>query len=221
MRLWELYRRELLIEFRSGVESFIPLVFFLLVVATFTFTLHSFIAGDARVLVSVIWITTLFTSVLSLDKLFKRDHADGTLAVAVLHSEAIIATVVTKLMAHWSVTGLPITLLGPAVGLFAGMQLDHALMLGFTLLIGTPTITMLGALVTALLVGLGRGGELLTVLVLPLYIPILLFGISVCHLHIESASYTSELLWCFALLTGSMTAIPLALGPVLKMSQDS
>ncbi|MYD45763.1 MAG: heme exporter protein CcmB [Gammaproteobacteria bacterium] len=221
MRFWALYQREMLIEFRSGVESFIPLVFFLLVVGTFAFTLRSFISGDARVLVAVIWITTLFTSMLSLDKLFKRDHADGTLAVAVLHSEAITATVVTKLVTHWSVTGIPITLLGPVVGLLSGMHFDHALMLGFTLLIGTPTITMLGALVTALLVGLGRGGELLTVLILPLYIPILLFGISVCHLHIESASYTSELLWCFALLTGSTTAIPLALGPVLKMSQDS
>ena len=221
MRFWALYRRELLIEFRSGVESFIPIIFFLLVVGTFTFTLRSFIVDDTRVLVSVIWITTLFTSVLSLDKLFKRDHEDGTLAIAVLHSDAITATVVTKLVAHWSVTGIPITFLSPAVGLITGMQFDHALMLGFTLLIGTPTITMLGALVTALLVGLGRGGELLTVLILPLYIPILLFGISVCHLHIEGASYTSELLWCFALLTGSTTAIPLALGPVLKMSQDS
>lgn len=221
MRFYALYRRELLIEFRSGVESLIPIIFFLLVVGTFTFTLRSFITDDSRVLVSVIWITTLFTSVLSLDKLFKRDHEDGTLAVAVLHSDAITATVVTKLIAHWSVTGIPITLLGPAVGLISGMQFDHAMMLGFTLLIGTPTITMLGALVTALLVGLGRGGELLTVLILPLYIPTLLFGISVCHLHIDSASYTSELLWCFALLTGSTTAIPLALGPVLKMSQDS
>lgn len=221
MRFWALYRRELLIVFRSGVESFIPIIFFLLVVGTFSFTLQSFITGDGRVLVSVIWITALFTSVLSLDKLFKRDHTDGTLAVAVLHSDAITATVVSKLVAHWSVTGIPITLLGPAVGLVSGMQFDHAMMLGFTLLIGTPTITMLGALVTALLVGLGRGGELLTVLILPLYIPILLFGISVCHLHMESASYASELLWCFALLTGSTTAIPLALGPVLKMSQDS
>lgn len=221
MRLWALYRRELLIEFRSGVESLIPIMFFLLVVGTFVFTLRSFTADDNRVIVSVIWITTLFTSLLSLDKLFKRDHADGTLAIAVLHRDAITATVVTKLVAHWSVTGIPITVLGPVVGLLSGMQFDHALMLGFTLLIGTPTITMLGALVTALLVGLGRGGELLTVLVLPLYIPILLFGISVCHLHIESASYTSELLWCFALLTGSTTAIPLALGPILKLSQDS
>lgn len=221
MRLWVLYRRELLIEIRSGVESFIPIVFFILVVGIFAFALNDLVTGDSKVLVSVIWITTLFTSILSLDSLFKRDHEDGTLAVAVLHTDALVPIVVTKLLAHWTLTGIPITLLGPTIGLLWGMHFDYAVMLGFTLLIGTPTITMLGALVTALLVGLGRGGELLTVLILPMYIPILLFGIGVCHLYIESAPYTSELLWCLALLTGTITAIPLALGPVLKISQDS
>ena len=221
MRLWALFRRELLIEFRSGVESFIPVVFFCLVVGIFTFTLGDRVAGDSKVLVSVIWITTLFTSILSLDNLFKRDHADGTLAVALLHTDATIAIVVTKLLAHWTMTGLPITLLAPMVGLISGMQLEHVSMLGITLLVGTPTITMLGALVAALLVGLGRGGELLTVLLLPLYIPILLFGIGVCHLHIENAPFTSQFLWCLVLLCGTLTVVPLALGPVLKMGQDS
>lgn len=221
MRLWLLYRRELLIEIRSGVESFIPIVFFILVVGIFTFALNEVVSNDSKVLVSVIWITTLFTSILSLDNLFKRDHTDGTLAVAVLHSDAVIPLVVAKLFGHWTLTGIPITILGPCIGLMSGMQFEHAAMLGLTLLIGTPTITMLGALVTALLVGLGRGGELLTVLILPMYIPILLFGMGVCHLHIDDAPYTSELLWCLALLTGTITAIPLALGPVLKLSQDS
>lgn len=220
MRLWFLYRRELLIEIRSGVESFIPMVFFILVIGIFAFTLNDLISDNSKVLVSVIWITTLFTSMLSLDNLFKRDHADGTLAVAVLHTDALVAIVVTKLLVHWTLTGIPITVLGPIIGLLSGMHFEHAVMLGVTLLIGTPTITMIGALVTALLVGLGRGGELLTVLILPMYIPILLFGISVCHLHIDSATYTSELLWCVALLTGTTTAIPLTLGPVLKLSQD-
>ena len=220
MRLWALYRRELLIESRSGVESFIPIVFFFLVVGTFTFTLNDLITDDSKVLVSVIWITTLFTSILSLENLFKRDQEDGTLAIAVLHTDALVAIVVTKLFAHWTFTGLPITVLGPMVGLLAGMTFEHATMLGVTLLIGTPTITMLGALVTALLVGLGRGGELLTVLILPLYVPILIFGVGTCHLHIENAPYTSELLWCLALFTGTFTAIPISLGPVLKMSQD-
>ena len=221
MRFWALYRRELLIEVRSGVELIIPIVFFIVVVGIFTFALNDLISDDSKVLVSVIWITTLFTSILSLDNLFKRDHADGTLAVAVLHSDAVLPVVVAKLLAHWTLTGIPITILGPLIGLMSGMQLEHATMLGLTLLIGTPTITMLGALVTALLVGLGRGGELLTVLILPMYIPILLFGMGVCHLNIDSAPYTSELLWCLALLSGSITVIPLALGPVLKLSQDS
>lgn len=220
MRLWFLYRRELLIEIRSGVESFIPMVFFILVIGIFAFTLNDLVSGNSKVLVSVIWITTLFTSMLSLDNLFKRDHADGTLAVAVLHTDALIAIVASKLLVHWTLTGIPITVLGPIIGWLSGMHIEHAVMLGVTLLIGTPTITMIGALVTALLVGLGRGGELLTVLILPMYIPILLFGISVCHLHIDSATYTSELLWCVALLTGTTTVIPLTLGPVLKLSQD-
>lgn len=221
MRLWALYRRELLIQFRSGVESFIPIAFFFLVVGIFAFTLRTLVTNDSKVVVSVVWITTLFTSILSLDNLFKRDHVDGTLAVAVLHTDALVSIVVSKLLAHWTVTGIPITLMGPAIGLLTGMQFEHAIMLGFTLLICTPTITMLGALLAALIVGLSRGGELLTILILPLYIPILLFGIGVCHLHIESAPFTSELLWCFALLSGALTAIPLALGPVLKLSQDS
>lgn len=221
MRLWALLQRELVIEFRSGIESFVPIIFFCLVVGIFTYTLGDFIAGNNKVLVSIIWITLLFTSILSLDNLFKRDHSEGTLAVALLHSDAIVSIVVSKLLVHWIFTGLPITLLAPVVGLILGMQVDHVSMLGISLLVGTPTITLLGALVAALLVGLGRGGELLTVLILPLYIPVLLFGIGVCHLHIEKAPYTSQLLWCLALFSGSVTAVPLSLGPILKMSQDS
>ena len=221
MRLWSLLRRELLIGYRSGVESIIPVAFFFLVVGVFILTMGELVAGNSKVLVAVIWITTLFTNILSLNNLFLRDHADGTLAVALLHTDATITIVVTKLLAHWTITGLPITVFAPLVAFLTGMQPEHVAILGITLLIGTPTITLLGALVAALLVGLGRGGELLTVLILPLYIPILLFGIGVCHVQIDSGDYMSQLLWCLALLSGTLTVVPLALGPVLKLGQDS
>lgn len=212
--------RELLIAFRSGSELLNPLVFFVLVSVVFTLVFGNMLETRQVSGIPAVWTTALFANMLAIESLYRRDHDDGTLALVLINDQAMLPATTAKLVAHWVVTGLPISLLAPLLGLGYGLPSRTLFMLMATILIGTPSLTLIGSLGAALVVGLGRGGVLLTLLVLPLYIPVLLLGIGVCqqfHIHAE---YMPQLVGLFAILTGSITAVPLAIGPILRVSQD-
>lgn len=213
-------KRDVLIAIRSGVEMLNPLAFFALTGVVFAIVFGSDL--DTRQIsgIPAVWTTALFANMLAMEGIFRRDYDDGTLAHLLIDKTATLPAICAKLGAHWLLTGLPIGVLAPIVGVGFGLPPETLAMLMATVLIGTPALTLIGAMGAALVVGLGRGGVLLTLLVLPLYVPVLLLGIGVCHQFHTGAAYTPQLVGLFAILTGTLTAVPLALGPILRVSQD-
>ena len=212
--------RDLVVAIRSGSELLNPLAFFLLVSLIFALAFGQDLTTREMTGISAVWTTALFANMLAVEGLFRRDYEEGTLHFFLIQPTSTIPSVSAKLLAHWLLTGLPISLLAPLVGLGFGLSTSSLLMLTLTLLIGTPILTLIGGVGAALVVGLGRGGVLLTLLVMPLYIPVLLLGIGVCYLNQLNEPITSQLAGLVAILTGSLTIAPLITGPILRASFD-
>lgn len=216
-----LIQRELLIGVRSGSEALVPLAFFALVIFVFALTFGTEKELLARCTIPILWITALFANTLSLDNLFRRDHDDGTLALTLLSFRPSIGVIAVKLVTHWVITALPICLFAPLVGKMFGLSWEAAILAGGTLAIGTLSMTLIGALVAALLVGVNRGGQILLLIVVPIYLPVLLLGVGISTLHAQGMSYSSPLLGSLAILSAGLTCVPIALKPLLKTAQDS
>lgn len=212
--------REVLIALRTGTEMLNPLVFLILVGTVFALVLGTNQSMREIAGIPVAWTTALFASMLALEGMFRREHEEGTLAVILVSNESALPATVAKLVAHWLMTGLPISVIAPLIGLGFGLRFETIYMLTATLLIGTPILTLLGGIGAALVVGLGRGGVLLSLLVLPLFLPVLLLGVGTCQQFQINAEYVPPLLGLLALLTGSITAIPISIAPILRFSQD-
>ena len=169
--------RDLRLALRSGGGAGTALLFYLAVVVAMPFAV-----GPDPILLSTIggatlWIGALLASLLGLDRLFSMDKADGTLDVMMVSKSPLPLLAFTKSLAHWLVTGLPLTLMVPIFGLFLGMQEIAIYAAMATLLVGTPAMSFIGAVGAAVTVSLPRGGLLLSVLVLPLCIPVLIFAV--------------------------------------------
>jgi len=168
--------RDLKISLRSKAELGIQLLFYVIVVTLFplaTTPERSFLAAIGP---GVLWVAALLASLLSLSRLFAADHADGTLEQIALSPWPLPALVSGKIAAHWLTTGLPIVLLAPLLSAQYALERDAMWVLTAALLIGTPILSLLGGIGAALTLGLRGGGSLLALLVLPLYVPILIFG---------------------------------------------
>ena len=216
-----LIRREWLISIRSGTETLIPLAFFALVMIVFGLTFGADKDLLHRCVVPILWITSVFANTLSLDQIFKRDHDDGTLAQTLLTHRPSLLVIVTKLVCHWTLTSLPLCLLAPLFGRIYGLPWDDGVLVMLTLIIGLFSITLIGSLVAALLIGTNKGGQVLLLVVLPLYVPVILLGIGIYNLHSAGLSFGSPLLGSLAILTAAITCTPLALKPLLRTAQDS
>lgn len=212
--------RDLTIALRTGTEMLNPLMFLVLVGVIFALVLGNDLETRELTGIPVVWTTALFANMLALEGLFRREHEEGTLATILVSSESALPATLAKLVAHWLVTGLPISVIAPIIGLGFGLSFETLCMLSLTLLVGTPVLTLVGAIGAALVVGLGRGGVLLTLLVLPLFVPVLLLGIGVCQQFQFNAEYVPPFLGLLAILSGSITAIPISIAPILRFSQD-
>ena len=157
---------------------------------------------------------------LSTENLFHRDYDDGSLELMLLHNRPLFLGVLGKLLAHWCVSGLPVAILSPLAAVFINAPPEIIVTLVGTLLLGTPVLTLIGGIGAALTAGRGRGGLLLAVLVMPLYIPVLIFGSGACYRILDGAVATGPMLWLTALLAGSITLAPFAIGAALKGSQE-
>lgn len=171
-------RRELRIAARSGAEIINPLWFFLIVVTLFPLSIGPEPQLLARIAPGIVWVAALLASLLSLERLFKDDFLDGSLEQLVLMPAPLTLTVLAKVVAHWLLTGLPLLILSPLVALLLSFNAATWQAVALTLLLGTPTLSFIGAIGVALTVGLRKGGVLLSLLVLPLYIPVLIFATS-------------------------------------------
>ncbi|MBD7019890.1 heme exporter protein CcmB, partial [Klebsiella pneumoniae] len=175
-----LLARELRLAWRSGAEILNPLWFFLIVITLFPFGVGAAAQLLAQIAPGVVWVAALLAALLVMDRLFRDDWQDGSLEQLMLLPTPLVAVVLVKVVAHWMMSGLPLLIVSPLAALLLGMSLHDAGVLALTLLLGTPTLSFLGAVGVGLTVGLKRGGVLLSLLVLPLAVPLLIFATAAC-----------------------------------------
>jgi len=168
--------RELRLAWRNGAEILNPLWFFLIVITLFPFGVGTDPQMLAQIAPGVVWVAALLAALLVMDRMFRDDWLDGSLEQMLLLPTPLVAVVLVKIIAHWLMTGLPLMIVSPLAALLLGMNIHDAVVLALTLLLGTPTLSFLGAIGVGLTVGLKRGGVLLSLLVLPLAVPVLIFG---------------------------------------------
>jgi heme exporter protein B len=213
-------KRDLMIAFRHRDDIINPLLFFVIVVTLFPLGVGPESTTLSRIAPGIIWVAALLATLLSLDSLFKSDYADGSLEQMLLSPQPIFILVLAKIVAHWLLTGLPLILIAPllAVLLHLNEQSYGALML--TLLLGTPVLSLLGAIGVALTVGIKKGGVLLSLLVLPLYIPVLIFATSAIDTAAMNLPYNGQLAIIAAIFFASLTLAPFAVSAALKVSTN-
>jgi len=213
-----LFRRDMTLAFRHRAEMANPLLFFVIVVTLFPMG----ITPEARILETiapgVIWVAALLAAMLSLDTLFRSDFDDGALEQILLSPHPAAVLVLAKVLAHWLVTGLPLILVAPLLGVLLVLPGEAMWVLVATLALGTPVLSLVGAIGTALTVGLRRGGVLLSLLVLPLYIPVLIFGSNAVGTAADGLPVVGQLYFLGALLVLSLTLAPLAIAAALRIS---
>ena len=216
--MWQIFRRELRLALRKGAEIVNPLWFFLIVITLFPLGLGPEPQMLARIAPGVVWVAALLASLLAMERLFRDDWQDGSLEQLMLLPVPLPAVVLAKVGAHWVVTGLPLIVLSPLAALLLGLEMRSAVVLTLTLLLGTPTLSFLGATGAGLTVGLRRGGVLLSLLVLPLTVPLLIFAtaaVDAAAMHLAVNGYLAIL---GALLAASATLSPFATAAALRIS---
>ena len=173
---WIILKRDLLLALRRRSEIFTVLFFFVVVISLFPLGIGTDDEILKKIAPGVVWIAALLASTLALDRLFSADYEDGTLEKIILAPSSLSISVLAKIFAHWLLTGFPLVLISPLVGLFYHLPMNTIWVMMFVLLLGTPILSMLGAIAAALTLGLRGGGVLVSLLVLPLCIPILVYG---------------------------------------------
>ncbi len=216
--LGRVIQRELKIAFRSGAEVINPLWFFLIVITLFPLGIGPEPQQLARIAPGVTWVAALLASLLALERLFRDDFLDGSLEQLLLLPTPLPLTVLGKVIAHWLITGLPLILLSPLAALLLSLDFSGWRAMALTLLLGTPTLSFLGAIGTGLTVGLRRGGVLLSLLVLPLSIPVLIFASAAIDAAAQGLPIAGYLAILGAMLAASATLAPFATAAALRIS---
>lgn len=213
-----LLRRDLVIAFRRRSEMVNPLLFFVLVTSLFPLGVGSQPKLLALMAPGVVWVAALLAALLSLDTIFRSDFEDGTLEQLLLSAQPVSVLVIAKVLAHWLITGLPLLLIAPLLGTFLGLPSQALGTLVWSLLFGTPALSLIGAIGVALTVGLRKGGVILSLLVLPLYVPILIFGAGAVGNAAMGIDATAQMYIMAAFLIFSLTLSPIATAAALRVS---
>ncbi|WKE66769.1 heme exporter protein CcmB [Gallaecimonas kandeliae] len=213
-------KRDLQVAFRRRAEVLNPLVFYLLVITLFPLGLGPEPQLLARLAPGILWVAVLLSALLSFERLFKDDLADGSLPQLMLLPLPLPLVALAKVCAHWLLTALPLLVLSPLAAVL--LHLDGAgwWALLLTLLLGSPALSLVGAVGVALTVGLKRGGILLSLLVLPLYIPILIFAVGAMEAAGLGLGYQGQLALLGAISMAALTLCPFAIAAALRVSLD-
>lgn len=203
----QIVARDLRLAYRARGEALLAVSFFLLVAALFPLALGPEPRLLARIAPGILWVAALLAALLSLDRIFLADREDGSLDLLHLAPLPLEAVVLAKLLAHWLTSGLPLVLAGPAIALIYGLPGGVYPVLLAALLLGTPALSAVGAVGAALTLGARRGGILLPLLVLPLYIPVLIFGATAIDASLAGLSPRPQLLLLAAF---ALASLPLA-----------
>ncbi len=218
--LFGLFCGELRLSLRQGGDIGLVLAFFVLAVLLFPFGVGPEPELLGRIGAGIIWVAALLAAVLSLDRLFAADHADGGLDLIALSPSPLEFVVLAKGAAHWVTTGLPLTLISPVLAIFVDLDPSAIPVLMLGLLIGTPALSLLGAIAAALTLGARRPGILVTLLVLPLYLPVLIFATGAVEASLAAGGARAHLLLLGALTLAALPLAPLAAAAALRQALD-
>ena len=216
-----LLQRELKLALRRPAELANPLVFFLLVVSLFPFAVSPEREQLAQIAPGVLWVAALFANMLTLELFYRGDYEDGSLEQLLLVSQAPALIALSKAIAQWLLCGLPLLLLSPLLATTLALPVEAWPALLASLLLGTPVFCLIGSVGMSLTVGLRRGAVLLALLVLPLLIPVLIFGASAVTAAAQGLPYNGQLALLGALLFFAVGLAPVAAGAALKVSVSS
>ena len=213
--------RDMRLAVRVGGGALIGVLFFLIVVTLVPFAIGPDLALLARIGPAILWLGALLASLLALDRLVSMDHEDGSLDLILTARVPLELAVAAKALAHWLTTGLPLVVAAPLLGLLLNLDPKATAAVALTLLVGTPALTFIGLIGAALAVALERGGLLLPVLVLPLTVPVLIFGIAAGDAAIlNAAPFGAPFLILIALTLTSVVIGPVAAAAVLRHGLD-
>lgn len=215
-----MFGRELVLAYRRSGDIFNPLVFALIVVTLFPLGVGPGERLLAEIAAGLVWVVALLACLLSADRLFRDDYLDGSLLQTLLSPQPAYFMVLAKVGVHWLVTGLPVTVTAPLMGLMLSLPSGGYLPLLVSLGLGTLCLSMIGAIGAALTVGLKRGGVLVALIVLPLYVPVLIFGAGAVQAGCEGLDYGGQLAVLGALTVLSVVLAPLAISGSLRINLD-
>jgi len=219
--VWAMARRDLLLALRRQSEVLTALFFFVIVCSLFPLGIGPEPALLRKIAPGVLWVAALLATLLGLPRLFAADHQDGTLEQMALSPSSLGLLVAGKVLAHWLVSGLPLVLLAPVLGIQFDLAPDALLVLVIALLLGTPLLSLIGAIGAALTLGVRGGGVLLALLVLPLYVPALIFGAGAVEAHIAGMAYAGHLSLLGAMLAVAVFFAPWATTAALRIALES
>ncbi|GAB4171161.1 MAG: heme exporter protein CcmB [Rhodocyclaceae bacterium] len=213
-------RRDLILAFRRRADVLTTLFFFVIVVSLFPLG----VGPEPELLRSlapgILWVAALLASMLSLGRMFSLDYLDGTLEQILLTPEPLPVIVLAKVAAHWLVSGLPLVLMSPVLAIQFDLSQTLIEVLVLSLVVGTPVLSLIGAIGASLTLGLRGGGVLVSLLVLPLYIPVLIFGAGAVGAESSGLGAQSHLLLLAAMLVFAMVASPWAVAAGLRISME-
>lgn len=219
MTVWlSLVRRDLRLALSSGAEAWVAVMFFIVVVSLFPLGVGPGPQLLARMAAGVIWVAALLAALLSIDRLFREDFEDGSLDRLAMLPLSLEALALAKAVAHWLVTGLPLLLVAPLMAVLMGLPSEGFTMLYATLLLGTPALSLTGSIGAALTLGARRGGALIALLTLPLFVPLLVFAVSAIEMSISGLDPTPSLALLGALSILSLTLSPFAAALALRQA---
>lgn len=212
--------RELRLSMRQGMDSLMAVVFFVIAVVLFPLGVGPEPNMLARMASGTIWVAALLAAMLSMERLFQADYEDGSLELLAFEPIALEFVVVAKVAAHWLTTGLPLLAASPLLAVLMNLDGTGFGALLVTLALGTPTLSLIGAVGASLILGARRGGVLLALLVLPLFIPVLIFGVGAVDASLQGLSARGAYLIMGGLLLGALALTPWAAAAALRQAMD-
>lgn len=218
--LFAILKRDLQLAMRQGVDTLVVVFFFVLATVLFPFGVGPEPALLTRIAPGVVWVMALLASLLSLERLFQNDYEDGGLDLLVLSPLPLELIVLAKCAAHWLTTGVPLLAAAPLLAILLDLPADGFGGLLLAMLLGTPTLTLVGAIGAALVLGAKRGGVLVSLLVLPLYVPVLIFGVAAVDGAVAGLPTRAHLMLLGGLFLGALALAPWAGAAALRQAVE-
>ena len=213
--------REFLIASRSGLEVLMPIMYLFIIMIFFNISI-SYVQKDIvlELLPLMIWISCLLICVLNLETIFKDDYDDGTIDMFVVNDKYLEPDVMAKVLSHWILSNLPVVIIAPLLCIILGLDASTSYVLFISLLVGTPTMSLVGSIAAALTISLKKNKILISIVVLPMYIPILIFGTSAVNNSFFDMSYQSEIIMMTIIFFIFLIVAPIACSRAIKLSLD-